>query len=117
MEIWLDPNSETPTTIPIRNRLVSFFGCRDFHKNSDWEGERWSIIWFIYKSSLTRKWLATELQALQHLGFNMPQDPHMKHLNPVMLPLLLFFRCFFEHCRQRQDIIDKSADANLSTLD
>ena len=79
LEIWLDPDSETPTTIPIRNRLVSFFGYRNFHKNNHWEGERWSIIWFIYKSSLTRKWLATELQELEHLGFNLPQDPPPKN--------------------------------------
>ena len=84
LEIW-DPSSssETPDhTIPIHNRLLTFNGSVRPHKNSDWEGERWSIIWFTYKASLSRQWLATELQDLEHLGFNLPGDPPLKKQTP-----------------------------------
>ena len=94
LEIWLDPSSETPTVVPIKNRFVSFFGARDFHKNSPWEGERWSIIWFCYKAALNRSYTPSEIQDLEQRGFNLPQEPpeqkhaRVRHYSPNCPPTL-----------------------------
>ena len=79
LEIWLDPNSDAPTIVPIRNRLVSFFGARDFHKNTDYAGERWSIVWFCYKAAMGRSYTAQEIQDLQERNFALPEDLPLKH--------------------------------------
>ena len=119
LQLWHDGNIQNPPTeVDIRGSLFVFPGSQIYHANSSYSGERFSIIWFTYKAALTRKYQRHEIDTLMDLNFNLPQDPHQKHMIPWSLISHTSQVISSPHCPWRQDIIDRPvADANLSTLD
>ena len=71
--VWPDGMSNPPRELHLRGRMQVFDGSH-FHSNTPYQGNRWSIIFFTYASSLKRIFTRGEVQMLVDLGFDLPRE-------------------------------------------